>query len=101
MHKKGIREHDAAWVYLIGAGKLTDCDPAAYLRMGLSRIADYPVNRIAELSLEHRFGTTNRVGMSAETSKRFPGLGSGRKTRLHSRPRRCSYEPEVFEEIIH
>ena len=52
MHKKGIRKHDAAYAHLIGAGKLTDCDPAAYLRMGLSRIADYPVNRIAELCLE-------------------------------------------------
>jgi len=49
--------------------------------MGLSRIADSPVNRIAELCLEpwNPFGTTNRVGMSAETSKRFPGLGSGCK----------------------
>jgi hypothetical protein len=51
-HRKIIREHDAAQAYPIGAGKLTNYDPAAYLRMGLSRIADYPVNRIAELRLE-------------------------------------------------
>ena len=52
MHKKGIRKHDAAWAHLIGAGKPTDCDPAAYLRMGCPESPITRVNRIAELCLE-------------------------------------------------
>ncbi len=42
-------ERAAAIYSLIGTAKLNDCDPEAYLRTVLSRIADHPVNRIQEL----------------------------------------------------
>ena len=42
-------ERAAAIYSLIGTAKLNDCDPEAYLRMLLARIADHPVNRIQEL----------------------------------------------------
>ena len=42
-------ERAAAIYSLIGTAKLNDCDPEAYLRIVLSRIADHPINRIGEL----------------------------------------------------
>jgi hypothetical protein len=42
-------ERAAAIYSLIGSAKLNDLDPQAYLREVLTRIADHPVNRIAEL----------------------------------------------------
>ena len=42
-------ERAAAIYSLIGSAKLNDLDPEAYLRHVLTRIADHPINRIAEL----------------------------------------------------
>jgi transposase len=42
-------ERAAAIYSLIGTAKLNELDPEAYLREVLTRIADHPVNRIAEL----------------------------------------------------
>ena len=42
-------ERAAAIYSLIGTVKLNNLDPEAYLREVLSRIADHPINRIAEL----------------------------------------------------
>ncbi len=42
-------ERAAAIYSLIGTAKLNGLDPEAYLRNVLSRIADYPINRIEEL----------------------------------------------------
>jgi transposase len=42
-------ERAAALYGLIGTAKLNGIDPEAYLRHVLSRIADHPINRIAEL----------------------------------------------------
>ena len=42
-------ERAAAIYSLIGTAKLNGLDPEAYLRDVLTRIADHPVNRIAEL----------------------------------------------------
>jgi transposase len=39
----------ATFYCLLRTAKLNGLDPKAYLRQGLERIADYPVNRIAEL----------------------------------------------------
>jgi hypothetical protein len=42
-------ERAAAIYSLIGSAKLNGLDPEAYLRFVIERIADYPVNRVAEL----------------------------------------------------
>lgn len=42
-------ERAAAIYSLIGSAKLNDIDPEAYLRFVIERIADHPVNRVAEL----------------------------------------------------
>jgi len=42
-------ESAAAIYSLIGTAKLNDIDPEMYLREVLSRIADYPINRIEDL----------------------------------------------------
>ncbi len=42
-------EHAAALYSLIGTAKLNGIDPEAYLRHVLERIAEHPINRVAEL----------------------------------------------------
>ena len=42
-------EYAAALYSLIGTAKLNDIDPEAYLRQVLERIAEHPINRVAEL----------------------------------------------------
>lgn len=42
-------ERAAAIYSLIGSAKLNGLDPEAYLRHVIGRIADHPVNRVAEL----------------------------------------------------
>jgi transposase len=42
-------ERAAAIYSLIGSAKLNGLDPEAYLRQVLTRIADHPINSIAEL----------------------------------------------------
>ena len=56
-------ERAAAIYSLIGTAKLNDLDPEAYLRYVLTRIAEHPINRIAELLpwsvAPHLFGLVN------------------------------------------
>jgi hypothetical protein len=51
----------AATIYsLIGTAKLNNLDPESYLREVLTRIAEYPINRIADL-LPWKVVTTKEV----------------------------------------
>jgi transposase len=50
-------ERAAAMYSLIGSAKLNDLDPEAYLRHVLTRIADHPINRIADLLPWHLTST--------------------------------------------
>ena len=42
-------ERAAAIYTLLGTAKLNDLNPESYLRYGLERIADHPINKIEEL----------------------------------------------------
>jgi len=53
-------ERAATSYSLIGTAKLNNLDPEAYLREVLTRIAEYPVNRIADL-LPWNVATTKEV----------------------------------------
>jgi transposase len=52
-------ERAATFYALIGTAKLNGLDPEAYLRQVLTRIADHPINRIAEL-LPWNLATSNQ-----------------------------------------
>jgi transposase len=60
-------ERAAAVYSLIASAKLNGLDPEAYLSFVLERIADHPVNRIAEL-LPWNVGSASRRCVSGETS---------------------------------
>ena len=57
-------ERAATFYSLIGTAKLNGLDPEAYLRELLTRIADHPVNRIAELLPWNIAGTTPHTDQS-------------------------------------
>jgi len=65
-------ERSAAIYGLTGTAKLNSLNPEAYLREVLSRISDYPINRIEDLTaLEPR-----RRARSKFTSRRIPNNSS-------------------------
>lgn len=63
-------ERAAAIYSLIGSARLNGIDPEAYLRFVIERIADHPVNRVAELlpwAVASQISATDQIG-AAETS---------------------------------
>jgi transposase len=63
-------ERAAAIYSLIGSARLNGIDPEAYLRFVIERIANHPVNRVAELlpwAVASQISATDQIG-AAETS---------------------------------
>ncbi len=58
-------ERAAAIYSLLGSAKLNGIDPEAYLSLALRRIADHPINRIAELLPWNLFPAKPRVTEAA------------------------------------
>jgi hypothetical protein len=68
-------ERAAAIYSLLGSAKLNDCNPEAYLREVLTRIADHPINRIVELlpwNLKAVQATAPPTALQATDAERTP-----------------------------
>jgi hypothetical protein len=62
-------ERAAAIYSLIGSAKLNGIDPETYLREVLTRIADHPINRIADLPSPRLFNRRNPPLNQAHTTR--------------------------------